>query len=51
VGIVPVFYDRIKQVESAKILAEMEYSYLYPAHLNVRKDEVKKENRVPFKER
>lgn len=49
VGIVPVFYDRKKQVESAKILAEMEYSYLYPAHLNVRKDEVKKENRVPFK--
>lgn len=49
VGIVPVFYDRIKQVESAKILAEMEYSYLYPAHLNVRKDEVKKESRVPFK--
>jgi len=49
VGIVPVFYDRDKQVESAKRLAEMEYSYLYPAHLNVRKDEIKKESRVPFK--
>jgi hypothetical protein len=49
VGIVPVFYDREKQVESAKILSDMEYSYLYPAHLNVRKDEIKKESRVPFK--
>lgn len=49
VGVVPVFYDRNKQVESAKKLADMEYSYLYPAHLNVRKDEVKKESRVAFK--
>jgi glyoxylase-like metal-dependent hydrolase (beta-lactamase superfamily II) len=49
VGIVPVFYDREKQVESATKLADMEFSYLYPAHLNIRRDEVKKESRVPFK--
>ncbi len=49
VGIVPVFYDRAKQEQSAKILAEMDYSCLYPAHLNIRKDEINKESRVPFK--
>jgi len=48
VGVVPVFHNREKQVESARMLAEMEYTCLYPAHLNVRRDEIKRENRVPF---
>lgn len=45
-GLVPVFYDRNKQIESACRLAQMEFSYFYPAHLSVRCDEIKKENRV-----
>lgn len=47
-GIVPVFYNREEQVASAKMLAAIEFSYLYPAHLNLRNDEIKKNCRVPF---
>ncbi len=48
VGIVPVYYDREKQLASARKLLEMEFSYLYPAHMNIKNDEIKKEARVPF---
>jgi len=51
VGIVPVFYDRKAQVESAHKLMEMEFSYLYPAHMNLRNDEITLEKRIPFKGR
>ena len=45
-GLVPVFYDRAKQIESARRIAQMEFSYFYPAHLSVRREEIKRENRV-----
>lgn len=49
VGMVPVFYDRKAQVDSAHKLMEMEFRFLYPAHMNLRSDEITKENRIPFK--
>lgn len=49
VGIVPIYADREKQIESAAKLAEMEFTYLYPAHMNQRTDEIRKNQRVPFK--
>ncbi len=48
VGVVPVFYNRDEQVASAEMLAGMEFSYLYPAHMNLRNEEIKKDKRVPF---
>lgn len=51
VGIMPVFYDRRKQIESAHKLMEMEFRYLYPAHLNIRKDEIPLEKRIPFEDK
>ncbi|MFA5518367.1 MAG: MBL fold metallo-hydrolase [Spirochaetota bacterium] len=49
VGIVPIHDNRKKQIESAKKLAAMDFTYLYPAHLSLRKDEIKKNQRIPFK--
>lgn len=49
VGIVPVHDNRENQIESARKLAAMDFTYLYPAHLNLRKDEIKKNQRIPFK--
>lgn len=48
VGIVSVYHDRNKQLESAKMLAGMEFSYLCAAHLGIRRDEIRKKARVPF---
>jgi len=48
VGIVPVFFDREKQIHSAMELASLEFKYLYPAHLKLRNDEIDKNNRIPF---
>lgn len=48
VGIVPVFYDRLMQIESAKRLMNHDFNYLYPAHLNLRKDPLPPEKRIPF---
>ena len=47
VGIMSVFTDRDKQVESAKRLAAMDFIYLYPAHLGVRKDPIPPGRRIP----
>lgn len=49
VGLVPVFYNREMQVKSAHKLMEMEFRFLYPAHMNIRTDEITLERRVPFK--
>ena len=51
VGIVPVFDDRNKQIESAQKLMAMEFKYLYPAHFNLRKDEISIKDRIPYKGR
>ena len=49
VGVMPVFYDRKLQVESAHRLMEMNFRFLYPAHLSIRKDEIPLGERIPFK--
>lgn len=49
VGIVPVFNDRKLQIESAHKLMEMEFKFLYPAHMNLRTDEISLQKRIPFK--
>jgi len=49
VGVVPVFYDRKMQLDSAKRLMELEFDYLCSAHMNVRRDVVRRDMRVPFK--
>lgn len=49
VGILSVFTDREQQVESAKRLAEMDFRYLYPAHLGLRKDPIPPGKRIPVK--
>lgn len=46
VGIVPVFYNRKEQIESAKKLAQMDFKYLYPAHLYLNHKEISKGKRV-----
>jgi len=48
VGIVPVFHDRDKQIESAHKLMAMEFKYLYPAHFNLRRDEISIKDRISF---
>lgn len=47
-GIVPVFSDRKTQVESAYKIMDMNFSFLCPAHMNVRTDSIEKGDRVPF---
>jgi len=47
-GIVPVFYNRSMQIESAKRLMDLDFNYLYPAHINLRKDPLPREKRIPF---
>lgn len=49
VGLVPVFYNREEQVESAHKLMGMEFDYLYPAHMNLRHDAIPLKARIPFK--
>jgi glyoxylase-like metal-dependent hydrolase (beta-lactamase superfamily II) len=45
-GIVPIFYDRDKQIESAHKLAAMEFKYLYPVHFNISSEEILLKDRV-----
>jgi glyoxylase-like metal-dependent hydrolase (beta-lactamase superfamily II) len=45
-GILPVFSDREEQVRSAQRLMRMDYRFLYPMHLHVRKDPIPMENRI-----
>lgn len=47
VGILSVFSDRQQQVDSAKRLMQMDFRYLYPAHLHIRKDPIPPESRIP----
>lgn len=47
-GIMPVYCDRRQQVESAKKLMSMEFNYLYPAHINIRKDPIPLSKRIPL---
>jgi len=49
VGILSVFSDRKQQVESAKKLMQVDFRYLYPAHLHIRKDPIPPDNRIPVK--
>lgn len=46
-GIMPVFCDRKQQVESARKLMNMDFKYLYPAHINVRSDAIPPDKRIP----
>ena len=46
VGILSVFSDREEHVRSAQRLMRMDYRYLYPAHVHIRKDPIPPENRV-----
>jgi len=48
VGIVPVFNDRKLQIESAHKIMEMNFRFLYPAHMNLRMDEITIPERIPF---
>ena len=47
VGIMSVFDDRAEQLASAERLAAMNFRYLYPAHLGIRKDPVPPDCRIP----
>ena len=47
-GLVAIFSDREKQVESARMLADMEFNWLCPAHLHLRTDMINRERRIPF---
>ena len=47
-GIMPVYCDRRQQVESARKLMSMEFNYLYPAHINIRKDPIPLSRRIPL---
>ena len=47
-GIVSVFHNREQQIRSARMLADAEFTFLYPAHLGIRSDEIKKERRIPY---
>lgn len=49
VGIMSVFDNREEQVRSAQKLAAMDFRYLYPAHLHIRKDPIPPEQRIPVK--
>ena len=48
VGILSVFDDRAKQIESAKMLMAMEFKYLYPAHMDIVTDEIPLKDRIPI---
>jgi len=48
VGIVPVFDDRNAQIKSAHKLMEMDFRFLCPAHMKLKKEEVAPDNRFPF---
>lgn len=48
-GILSVFSDRQQQVDSAKKLIQMDFRYLYPAHLHIRKDPIPPESRIQVK--
>ncbi len=46
VGISPVFYNRKEQIESGRLLMNMDFKYLYPAHMRIRRDSIPREKRV-----
>jgi glyoxylase-like metal-dependent hydrolase (beta-lactamase superfamily II) len=47
-GIVPVFYDRTAQIESAKKLQKAGFRYLYPAHMQLFAGEINHKEIIPF---
>ena len=51
VGIVPIFHDRNKQIESAHRLMAMKFKYLYPVHFKLSTDEIPIEDRIPYDKR
>jgi len=50
-GLVPVFSNRKDQVNSGKMLAELDYRHLYPVHLSFTTRDVSIDRRRPFKTR
>ncbi len=46
-GILSAFTDRRQQIESAKRLMQMDFQYLYPAHLHVCKEAIPRGRRIP----
>lgn len=50
-GIVPVFYNRREQINSAMDLAQREFKYLYPAHMFLNHREIDKDKRIFYKEK
>lgn len=46
VGISPVFYNRREQLDSGRFLMNMDFRYLYPAHMRVRRDPIPREKRI-----
>ncbi len=48
-GIVPVYHDRNQQIVSAKKLSEMDFRYLYPAHIDINEQQITLTERIPFK--
>ncbi|WP_321496031.1 MBL fold metallo-hydrolase [uncultured Desulfobacter sp.] len=46
-GLVPVFHDRAEQIRSGEYLAGMDFRYLLPAHMCLRRDEIPLERRRP----
>jgi glyoxylase-like metal-dependent hydrolase (beta-lactamase superfamily II) len=48
IGVTPIFDNRDKQIESAKMLMAMEFKYFYPAHMDIRMDEIPLKDRIPL---
>lgn len=46
-GLVPIFHDRQEQVRSGRLLAELDFKYLFPVHMFLRNDEIPLEKRLP----
>lgn len=47
VGLVPIFHDRQAQVRSGRLLAELDFKYLFPVHMFLRNDDISLEKRLP----
>jgi len=49
VCIVPIFWRRRKMMESAKLLSELNFRFLYPVHFLLEANEIPKDKRMPVK--
>lgn len=48
-GLVPIFHDRAEQIRSGEYLAGMNFRYLLPVHMCLRRDEIPLERRRPVR--